>query len=43
MKGQLVQFKLVKFGFLDYLLSAQVKFNKIYRSKQIEDLPFDED
>ena len=40
---ELVHFKLIKFGFLDYMLTARTKTSNIYRSKKMEELPFEEE
>ena len=40
---ELVHFRLYKFGFLDYMLSAKTQFRSVYRSKKMEELPFEED
>jgi hypothetical protein len=40
---ELVHFKLIKFGFLDYLLTARTKTSNIFRSKKMEELPFEEE
>ena len=40
---ELVHFRLYKFGFLDYMLSAKTQFRSIYKSKKMEELPFEED